>query len=255
MASMQQQPRPSQAAMQQSARPSTASVPQYQTYGSQQGAPPAGYSIRTSVAGGAAAAAPKGVDDGTASTRYKVIVLGIIIVICLGVAAIVLPFTLDSYCDCPDVPNISSPTQPTPSPAAPSPPSSEESPTADPSSQSNVPTTGRFTQFVDGFAADISGRDVFEDPTSPQYRAAEFIANEVSFDSEVTNVEQLGDLYAVTVFYYSTGGDDWTECSQGSTDCEGQSWLSPTVGYCEWFWITCNPDGRVSDIVFSKLSF
>jgi hypothetical protein len=245
-----QQSRPSQSAIQQP-RASQASVQPFQPYGSQQ-SPPPGYSTRGSIS----AAAPKGPDEGTATSRYYVIVVGIIVVICLGVAAIVLPFTLDSYCDCPDVPNINSPTQPTPAPqpSTPSQPSSSAAPTAPTASPSVAPTTGRFTQFVENFAADISGSDVFEDPSSPQYRAAQFIANEASFDSEINNVEQLGDLYAVSVFYYSTGGDDWTECSQGNSTCEGQSWLSPEVGYCEWNWITCNEDNRVSDIIFSKHS-
>lgn len=195
------------------------------------------------------AAATAGVDPQTASNRFTVIMIGILIIICLGVAAIVLPFTLDSYCNCPQVPNISGPTvspnqEPTTSPTV-----SPGTPTASPTLVGNP--SERFVQFVNNFARDISGDEPFGDPDSPQYRAAAFIADDAEFTTTFTDVAQLGDLYAATVIYYSTKGDDWTKCSQGSNDCDGVSWLSTTQNQCEWHWITCNDAGRVVDIIFS----
>lgn len=201
---------------------------------------------------------PPTVDPQTASNRFAVTVIGIIVIICLLVAAIVLPLTLDSYCNCPDVPNISGPTSPlaTPSPIlAPTP-----SPTVSPGTPTTSPTipTGttevsdRFFQFVQNYASVISGEEVFEDPGSPQFRAAQFIADEAEFNSDLTSVAQLDDLYALTVFYYSTNGDDWTECSQGSDVCDEESWLNPQLSQCNWNWIDCNDEGRVVDIIFSK---
>jgi hypothetical protein len=191
------------------------------------------------------------VDAQTASNRFAVIVLGILVVIALGVAAIVLPFTLDSYCNCPDVPNISGPSAPSATPdPTPSPTVPPGTPTASPTRTGNV--SDRFVQFVDNYARDISGDEPFDDPDSPQFRAAQFIADDANFAATISNVDQLGDLYAVTVFYYSTNGDDWTECSQGSTVCDGESWMNPDVTYCDWQWINCNDAGRVIDIIFSK---
>jgi hypothetical protein len=176
------------------------------------------------------------------------------VVICLGVAAIVLPFTLDSYCNCPSVPNISGTAAPT---ASPQPTSSSTvppgTPTATPTRGGNV--SDRFVQFVDNYARGVSGDEPFDDPDSPQYRAALFIADEVTFADTLTGLGQVGDLYAVTVFYYSTNGGDWTECSQDATDCEGESWLNPEVIHCNWNWITCNDDTRVVDIIFSTFIF
>jgi hypothetical protein len=105
---------------------------------------------------------------------------------------------------------------------------------------------------VERYAAPISGEDVFEDFSSPQYRAASFIANDVTFYQQL-DMEQLDDLYALSVFYYSTGGDNWLECSQGSANCtQGESWLNPDIDQCSWSWVTCNDAGRVTDIIFSK---
>mmetsp|Transcript_27345 Transcript_27345/g.48559 ORF Transcript_27345/g.48559 Transcript_27345/m.48559 type:complete len:523 (+) Transcript_27345:129-1697(+) len=182
------------------------------------------------------APAPKGVDPQTATLRFCVIVCGILVIICLGVVAIVLPLVTDLYCDCESSTRDSA--QPTPAPGTPT------------LSPSFPPTSERFTQFVNGYAAEISGTEAFEDYSSPQFQAAEFIANEVSFD--VSDLDQLGDLYALSVFYYSTNGDDWKECSQGDTIClAGQSWMNPELNHCQWAWISCNDDGRVVNVIFT----
>jgi hypothetical protein len=199
---------------------------------------------------------PDTVHPQTASNRFAVIVLGILVVIALGVAAIVLPFTLDSYCNCPSIPNISGTSVPTASPqSTPTPPT-----TVPPGSPTASPTPGedlsdRFVQFVDNYARGVSGDEPFDDPNSPQYRAALFIADDVTFADSLTGVGQVGDLYALTVFYYSTKGDDWTQCSQDATDCDGESWLNPELNHCNWNWITCNDESRVIDIIFSTLLF
>ncbi|KAG7345456.1 RHS repeat-associated core domain containing protein [Nitzschia inconspicua] len=195
--------------------------------------------------------APDTMDPQTASNRFAVIVLGISVVICLGVAAIVLPFTLDSYCNCPSVPNLSGSPSPTASPgSSPSSTVPPGTPTATPTRLDDV--SDQFVQFVNNYARRISGDEPFEDPSSPQFRAAQFIADESTFGSTISSLGQLDDLYAVTVLYYSTKGDGWTECSKEGTNCDGEPWLSPDVSNCEWNWITCNDDGRVVDVVFTN---
>lgn len=215
-----------------------------QQYGENfRGPPPAAGYTSSSRAPGSSSF--KGTDADTATCRYWTIVFGIVVVICLGVVAIVLPLTLDSYCDCDPVI-----LGPTPSPTrSPNEPPTPGEPTAAPSSP---PSSDRFSQFVRNYAAAISGEEVFRDSTTPQYRAAEWIT-QANIDDTITSVDQLDDLYAVTVFYYSTGGDDWAECSQGNTgNCPGNSWLNDDVGPCDWEWITCNDGGRISDIVICK---
>jgi hypothetical protein len=186
------------------------------------------------------ASPPPTVDPRTASRRFAVIMCGILIIICLGIVAIVLPFFLGDDCNCPRSSEAGGPAASSAPEATPAPtPVREE-------------VTQRFRQFVDNYATDISGGEPFEDPGSPQYRAAQFIADDYDFTQEITDLSQLNDLYALAVFYYSTQGDSWRQCSQESTNCGGESWMDPQVGHCNWNYVTCDDAGRVTGIVFGK---
>ena len=196
----------------------------------------------------------EGVDEANARMRHWVIIFGLLIVICVGAGAIVVPLYVKPQYK--TVTHMHTPTStPTISPeAAPTP---TMTPTQSPTPNAPVtppPTnTPAFTAFVEEFAKKKSGPLVFEDPTSPQYKAADFIANVVEYRSTITDDAMLGDFYAVSVFYFSTGGDSWYECSQGSDNCpEGVSWMSSNVTYCDWKWIACNEGSRIVDIIFSK---
>lgn len=188
-----------------------------------------------------------GVDPGTSRMRHWVIVFGLLILICLAVAAVVVPLYVKPQYNTVGPPQPVGTQSPTPSPNG-----GNVSPSADaPSEASGQPTTESFGSFVKDFAQEISGSSVFKDPTSPQYKAVEFIANDANYTSTITDEATMGDFYAVTVFYYSTGGDYWFECSQGSDNCPGgESWLTSDVTYCDWNWISCNDAGRVVDIIF-----
>ena len=191
-----------------------------------------------------------GTDSGTSSMRHWVIVFGILILICLAVAAIIVPlYVKPQYTTTdPGDPNFKT-DAPAPTPATPTlSPSAETVP-----GQSLQPTTEDFATFVKDFALQVSGSAVLEDSTSPQYKAVEFIANDANYTSTITDDAMIGDFYAVAVFYYSTGGEYWLECSQDSDKCpDGVSWMTDNVTYCDWNWITCNEAGRVKDIIFSK---
>ena len=191
-----------------------------------------------------------GTDSGTSSMRHWVIVFGILILICLAVAAIIVPlYVKPQYTTTdPGDPNFKT-DAPAPTPATPTlSPSAETVP-----GQSLQPTTEDFATFVKDFALQVSGSAVLEDSTSPQYKAVEFIANDANYTSTITDDAMIGDFYAVAVFYYSTGGEYWLECSQDSDKCpDGVPWMTDNVTYCDWNWITCNEAGRVKDIIFSK---
>jgi len=192
-----------------------------------------------------------GTDSGTSSMRHWVIVFGILILICLAVAAIIVPlYVKPQYTTTdPGDPNFKT-DAPAPTPATPTlSPSAETVP-----GQSLQPTTEDFATFVKDFALQVSGSAVLEDSTSPQYKAVEFIANDANYTSTITDDAMIGDFYAVAVFYYSTGGEYWLECSQDSDKCpDGVSWMTDNVTYCDWNWITCNEAGRVKDIIFSDV--
>jgi hypothetical protein len=108
---------------------------------------------------------------------------------------------------------------------------------------------------IEIFLAPVSGEEVFEDINSPQYRAAEFIADADNIARDLDNVDLLADRYGLSTFYYAMDGDDsWFRCFQGDTECtSGNSWMDPNVDHCEWNSIRCNEEGRVVDLFFGKL--
>ena len=120
------------------------------------------------------------------------------------------------------------------------------------------PSTSMFQAFVQNFASKLSSEpSVWKDPTSAHYKAANFIANVATNAADIVDRGVMEDFYALAVFYYATGGDDWKECSQShsqesANDCVGGvPWMTPSVPHCDWNWISCNDAGRVVGIMFS----
>lgn len=200
------------------------------------------------------------VDDALVTrNRHRCIVLGLLFIALCSIAAIVLPFALDYYDDDEDIeppfvivtPSPTTPPVAPPTPTLPPPPT--ESPSASPSETgpTNPPTSVRLGQFIRVFLVPISGEEVFEDPTSPQYKAAVFLAEVDNYGKTVSTTEELEDRYALTTFYYAMEGDNWFTCFEGDDACTtGNSWLDPDVNHCEWSAIRCNQAGRVVDLFF-----
>jgi hypothetical protein len=186
------------------------------------------------------------------SSKQNCIIALVIIVALIAIAAIVLPFVLDY----PKKNGGSSgepapPTAPTQAPAptegSPSAPSAPTPPTISPA-PTESPTTLRLGQFINQYLVPVSGADIFEDRNSPQFRAAEYIADVDPFTAELTSVEQLGDRYASITFYFATDGPSWTSCFLNDTDCTEGQWLVGDV--CDWYRVSCNDAGRVQGYLF-----
>jgi len=183
-------------------------------------------------------------------TRQNCIIVLVIIVGMLAAAAIILPFVLDYN----GVRSSGSPEEPSPTqaPVSTSPPApTDGSPTAVPG-PTEAPTTARLGQFIRQYLVPVSGEEVFEDPDSPQYQAAVYIADEDPYTSQLTSVEQLGDRYAAITFYYATNGDNWDTCYLGDESCVDGQWLVNDV--CDWFSVSCNEAGRVTAFLFANTS-
>lgn len=193
------------------------------------------------------------VDDSKVTQgRHRCIVMGIVVVAALAIAAIVLPLVIEQDCNCTkDAPTPVPPGTPTSAPTKS--PVFSETPTIS-LAPSEAPSSPRFKQFIEIFLYPISGEKPFEDPNSPQYRAAEFLAYEDQIGPDLENAGQLADRYALAVFYYAMDGDDsWKRCFQGDTECEdGVAWMDPMMNQCEWNSINCDEDGRVIDLFFCK---
>lgn len=176
----------------------------------------------------------------------------LVLVVLLAIAALILalvvdwPLNDDSTREIAPTP-VPAPTAAGPTPTAPTPTAPtdvSEAPVPSPS-----PTTLRLGLFIDNFVANITGYEVLEDRTSPQFLAAEFIADVDDYAPELLTIPELEDRYAATTLYFATLGDGWDECSLGDTTCTSP-WL--TGDHCGWFAISCNEAGHISSIDFSS---
>lgn len=124
-------------------------------------------------------------------------------------------------------------------------------PTSSPNDPTTLsPTSLRLGNFISVFLVPLSGEAVFEDQNSPQFQAAQYMADEDPFSSELTDETLLAERYAVTTLYFATGGDSWRQCNLGDITCEGP-WLTGSV--CSWQYVICSQDGRVIGINFGTL--
>jgi hypothetical protein len=108
----------------------------------------------------------------------------------------------------------------------------------------------RAEMIVDRLAR-LSNLDALMTVGSPQTSALTFIIGadplQLCPDSPL-----LVQRYVAAVLYYSTGGPQWRECSEGSLQCNmvgdgstfagNQNWLSGT-NECQWGGITCTQGG------------
>ena len=180
----------------------------------------------------------------------------------------------------PTVTASAAPTTGTPSPTAnPTPvptglPSSRptESPTATPSVEPssrptqtcNLSEEGR-TALISSFLRVISDPVEIDDPLSPQHFAFDWI---ISQDAAMLCPQDpnLIQRYVLAVFYYSTRGDRWSQCSspvayddedavqEANLACnirtsggDSDAWLSPS-SECKWGGLACDDEGRLIKI-------
>lgn len=59
---------------------------------------------------------------------------------------------------------------------------------------------------------------------------------------------KLIQRYVMALLYYSTDGDNWTECSEGDLGCPTNPYLS-SENECTWFGNTCDAELCITEIV------
>ena len=138
------------------------------------------------------------------------------------------------------------------------PPEEEGNKTESPSmAPSMAPTSSTYGDLLDvvrlQYNNETAFNEVFDDESSPQYRAAEWAANEAPIGLSGSDPRMLS-RYTLATFYFATNGDDWTRCGRGSTLCdEGSEWLT-AENECDWDSIDCNDDFSVRQIYFFPVS-
>lgn len=134
----------------------------------------------------------------------------------------------------------SGPTEPTMSPSL--------APTGAPSS---APSTSR-RQDILQWAETISDPADLANITSPQFRAAAWVADEDELQAEQDNGHQLLQRYVLAVYYFSTGGDEWEECFRNDACVVGFSWLTGGRSECLWHGVRCTTDGKVQKLLIGN---
>jgi hypothetical protein len=118
-----------------------------------------------------------------------------------------------------------------------------------------APTAVFFTT-LESQLAPHSGSAVFQDRTSPQYAAVQWMT---TFETEVRALssDEVLQLYSMAVFYFALHGDSWKSCNRLQSGCsestvgQGNSgWLTNT-NVCSWYVISCQND-LVQAIQFGK---
>jgi hypothetical protein len=134
-----------------------------------------------------------------------------------------------------------------------------ESPTFAPSSAPSSSTYFELLTTLMGLYDDTElFAATFDDPSSPQYKAAVWAADIAPLGLSGSSPRMIS-RYSLAVLYFSTNGDEWARCGRGSTQCDvSEEWLT-AESECDWYAITCkdptNDDYTVLRIFFRKLCF
>lgn len=121
------------------------------------------------------------------------------------------------------------------------------SPTRPPVMPPVTPEPGRFDQtksYLETYGLVSSA--ALNDFSSPQYKAAKWIAERDGFQMAVPTFSEghkgekpsntrFAERYALAVFYYATGGDNWKY---------NLNFLQP-IDHCEWKDVFLDPSGRI----------
>ena len=105
---------------------------------------------------------------------------------------------------------------------------------------------------------EVTQEGVFEDPATPQFRAAHWLANNDTYREDNNldwNHSKIIERYAAATFYFATNGTNWKLCGEFPMYCTITPWLSE-ADLCNWTNVECNPcpvcDGLVVEMFFCE---
>jgi len=110
----------------------------------------------------------------------------------------------------------------------------------------------------------VSGNAPFKDSLSPQSRAADWLINEDGlFRCPGEGDKKTIQRYVLAIFYFSTEGDGWRECSRSDALCgtylvgeeddfEGQKPYLSDFNECEWAGSSCDIDKCIIGMDFEE---
>jgi hypothetical protein len=117
---------------------------------------------------------------------------------------------------------------------------------------SSAPTTTRFDAWLEALQK-ISSQEALTNWTSPQYRAALWVSDTDELQLDVGSARGI-QRYALAVFYFALGGDDWIQCGRLDPLCGGdiddRAWLLGTEHECDWLGVDCDLSNNVVNSIF-----
>jgi len=119
-------------------------------------------------------------------------------------------------------------------------------PTGQPTICSGLTPSSRENEIV-AIVTELTDSDTFEDETSPQSIALDWILNIDGAQLCPDDKNTIKQRYTLAVVYYSTDGDNWNICSQNSQCPNGNSYLS-AEDVCTWYRTTCDNNGLVLEV-------
>jgi hypothetical protein len=130
-------------------------------------------------------------------------------------------------------------------------------PTTMPSiSPSTVPSFAPTTTQLDGWIDQLipfSGEEALRDISTPQYRAALWLADEDELQLPIGDPRGM-QRYFLATFYFALDGDNWVQCGQLDPTCGGdpdeRSWLLDTEHECDWLGVGCDITATIVTSIF-----
>jgi hypothetical protein len=97
---------------------------------------------------------------------------------------------------------------------------------------------------IQDILARITDEDILNDPTTPQYRARQWLLFRDGENKRTITEDGLVQRYALITFYFSTGGEEaWKENNWlKGNECDGTFWRG----------LSCNSEGEVRALFFGK---
>ena len=121
-----------------------------------------------------------------------------------------------------------------------------------------TPTSGAFASLKETIKVlyddDDSFFKAFNNPESPQNRAARWLADEDAFEITPASDRRMINRYALATIYFALNGDDWFKCGRDSTSCGDAEWLSNS-NECTWMDVACTDapeESTITELFFGK---
>lgn len=113
-----------------------------------------------------------------------------------------------------------------------------------------IPEADRRNQILGTLRNDVSTNVALNTAGTPQKLAVDWLLDEDTMQV-CPGDKKIVQRYVMALFYFSTAGSSWLECSKNGLCSEGKNFLDG-ASECEWGGLACNNDNCITQIVFES---